>query len=59
MLEKISLTQEEEQLLEEHYKSCEMTLIRSRSHAVLLNHEGYHAPEIARIMRYHETTVRG
>lgn len=49
---------EEEALLEDHYKKCETLLIRSRAHAVLLSHDGYHVPEIARILRADEQTVR-
>jgi transposase len=58
VIEKISLSLEEDALIEEHYKKCETTLIRSRAHAVLLNHAGYHAPEISRIIRCDENTVR-
>lgn len=58
MIQNIVLTQEEDGLLEEHYKKCETPLIRSRAHAVLLSHEGYGAPEISRILRCDESTVR-
>jgi transposase len=58
VIENIALSPEEDALLEEHYKTCETTLIRSRAHAILLNHAGYHAPEISRILRCDENTVR-
>jgi len=54
----IVLSVEEDVLLEEHYKRCETLLIRSRAHAILLNHAGYHAPEISHIIRCDENTVR-
>ncbi len=58
MIEKIALSLQEDALIEEHYKKCETALIRSRAHAILLNHAGYHAPEISRIIRCDENTIR-
>lgn len=58
MVKSTILTREEEEILEEHYRKCQTTLIRSRAHAILLHNQDYHIPEIAKILRYEEKTVR-
>lgn len=54
----IALTGEEIFLLESHYSTAGSRLIRERAHAGLLSHDGYSAPEIAKILRRDEGTVR-
>ncbi len=51
-------TAKESHLLQEHYKKGSNQLIKERAHAVLLSQNGYHAPEIARILLRDEGTVR-
>jgi transposase len=53
-----TLTQEEEAILEHHYRKSNTPLIRERAHAILLNNEGRSAAEIAAILRRTENTVR-
>jgi transposase len=58
VIEPLHVTKKEEQLLESHYKKCQTALIRTRAHALLLHHDGYGIPEIAKILRSEEKTVR-
>jgi transposase len=52
------LTGEEAGILEQHYRKAGTPLVRERAHAILLNHEGRSAPEIASILRRAENTIR-
>lgn len=58
MIVATAATTEESQLLQAHYKRGTNQLIKERAHAVLLSQNGYHAPEIARILLRDEGTVR-
>lgn len=51
-------TGEEIEILEEHYRKSETSLIRERSHAVLLSTDGESVPRIGKILRRPENTVR-
>jgi transposase len=55
---KIALTKEEIFLLELHYSGAGSRLIRERAHAGLLSDDGYSVPEIAKILRRDENTIR-
>jgi transposase len=55
---KLSLTTDEIELLESHYAKARSRLIRERAHAGLLSHDGYSVPEMAKILRRDEDTVR-
>lgn len=55
---KIALTEVEINILELHYKKANCQLIKERAHANLLSNDGYHIPEIAKILRRDEDTVR-
>jgi len=55
---KVSLTENEIHILESHYKKSQSQLIKERAHANLLSGDGYPAPEIAKILRRDEDTVR-
>jgi transposase len=59
VLTNIILKKKERVLLEEHYRTCQTRLIRSRAHAIILNNKGYNAQEIADILLYDEKVVRG
>lgn len=54
----ITLTEDEIYLLESHYKKANSRLIRERAHANLLSNDGYAVPQIAKILRRDEDTVR-
>ena len=51
-------TEEEIVLLEEHYRKCNTRLIRERAHTILLGSDGSNAPQIARILRRPQNTIR-
>lgn len=54
----ISLAKNEACILESHYKKADSRLIRERAHANLLSNDGYAVPEIAKILRRDEDTIR-
>lgn len=58
MLYAINLSNEEDSLLEQHYKTSGVGLVRERAHAILLSSEGKNVPEIAIILRRAENTIR-
>lgn len=58
MLKLPTLSSEEEEILESHFKKSGTHLIRSRAHAILLFSQGRSAPDIASILRFDEGTVR-
>lgn len=55
---KVALIEDEIKILESHYKKANSQLVKERAHANLLSNDGYLAPEIARILRRDEDTVR-
>lgn len=52
------MTTDEVSLLESHYKQAHSRLMRERAHAQLLPHDEYSVPDIARILRRDEDTIR-
>lgn len=54
----IELDNIEEELLVQHYKKAQNTLLQQRSHAILLHHQGQSIDNIAQILYRSEKTVR-
>jgi transposase len=54
----VTLTKAEVEILESHYKKAKSRLIRERAHANLLSNDGHTVPQIAKILRRDEDTVR-
>lgn len=54
----MGLTKDEISILESHYKKSYCQLIKERAHANLLSNDGYSAPEIAKILRRNQDTIR-
>jgi len=55
---KVTLTEDEISILTSHYKKSDCHLIIERAHANLLSNDGYSVPQIAKILRRDEDTVR-
>lgn len=55
---KVELAKDEINILESHYKKANSRLVRERAHANLLSNDGYAVPQIAKILRRDEDTVR-
>ncbi len=58
MLRLTGVTEEETQILEEHYRRSETRLVRERAHAVLLGNDGDTVSRVSRILRRPENTIR-
>jgi len=54
----VELAEDEIYILESHYKKANSRLIRERAHAGLLSNDGNSIPQIAKILRRDEDTVR-
>lgn len=55
---KISLIEDEKEILIKHYHSSKTRLIRERAHALLLNNQGKSVPQTADILFRSENTIR-
>ena len=55
---KISLNEDEKEILKKHYHSSKTRLIRERAHALLLSNQGESVPQIADILFRAENTIR-